>query len=219
MYGLPDVFNIFLSKFWRFWMPYFLQYGPNKYQTWRDFTNLGLPFLTIWFCLVSIVNPIRHGLACTCAHVAHVTLLCLLHSTDLREKEGRLAIKVLLECWRFFSGGRGGEGSRSSFLIMIIQKQRANKTAFYASYNLSANLQRQTGKSFFFLAGCKLALYSGILALGIGDTMASIVGKSLGRFRWPGKACLKSCSVLSCHCCMRCVKRNFHPCWGRAWRD
>lgn len=34
--------------------------------------------------------------------------------------------------------------------------------------------------------GCKLALYSGILALGIGDTMASIVGKSLGRFRWPG---------------------------------
>ena len=18
---------------------------------------------------------------------------------------------------------------------------------------------------------------------------------------------------------MRCVKRNFHPCWGRAWRD
>lgn len=108
MYGLPDVFNIFLSKFWRFWMPYFLQYGPNKYQTWRDFTNLGLPFLTIWFCLVSIVNPIRRGLACTCAHVAHVTLLCLLHSTDWREKEGRLAIKVSLECWRFFSGGRGG---------------------------------------------------------------------------------------------------------------
>lgn len=149
MYGLPDIFNIFLSKFWRFWIPYLLQYGPNKYQTWRDFTNLGLLFLTIWFCLVRIVNPIRHGLACTCgAHAARGTLLCLLHSTDLRAKEGRLAVKVLLKCWRFFFGG-GGEGSPSSFLSMIIQKQRASKTAFYASYNLTANLQRQTGNSFF----------------------------------------------------------------------
>ena len=136
----------------------------------------------------------------------------------LRAKEGRLAVKVLLKCWRFFFLG-GGEGSPSSFLSMIIQKQRASKTAFYASYNLTANLQRQTGNSFFSPAGCKLALYSGILALGIGDTMASIVGKSLGRFRWPGKACLKSCSVLNYHYCMRCVKRNFHRCWGRAWRD
>jgi len=34
--------------------------------------------------------------------------------------------------------------------------------------------------------GCKLALYSGILALGIGDTMASVVGKTFGRLRWPG---------------------------------
>ena len=177
-------------------MPYLLQYGPNKYQTWRDFKSLGLPFLTIWFCLVRIVNPIRHGLACTCAHAARGTLLRLLHSTDVRAKEGRLAVKVLLKCWRFFFGGGGGEGLPSSFLSMIIQKQRADKTAFYASYNLSANLQRLTGNSFFFLAGCKLALYSGILALGIGDTMASIVGKSLGRFRWPGKAFLISCSVL-----------------------
>lgn len=148
MYGLPDIFNIFLSKFWRFWMPYLLQYGPNKYQTWPDFTNLGLLFLTKWFCLVRIVNPIRHGLACTCgAHAARGTLLCLLHSTDLRAKEGRLAVKVFLKCWRFFWGG--GEGSPSSFLSIIIQKQRASKTAFYASYNLSANLQQQTGNSFF----------------------------------------------------------------------
>lgn len=216
MYGLPDIFNIFLSKFW---IPYLLQYGPNKYQTWRDFTNLGLLFLTIWFCLVRIVNPIRHGLACTCgAHAARGTLLCLLHSTDLRAKEGRLAVKVFLKCWRFFWGG-GGEGSPSSFLSIIIQKQRASKT----TYNLQAIIylliySNRRGTP-LFPAGCKLALYSGILALGIGDTMASIVGKSLGRFRWPGKACLISCSVLNCHCCIRCVKRNFHPCWGRAWRD
>ena len=146
----------------------------------------------------------------------HIALLASLHR--FTSKRGTTRSQVLLKCWRFFLGG-GGEGSPSSFLSIIIQKQRASKTAFYASYNLSANLQQQTGNSFFFLAGCKLALYSGILALGIGDTMASIVGKSLGRFRWPGKACLKSCSVLNCHCCMRCVKRNFHLCWGRAWRD
>ena len=39
----------------------------------------------------------------------------------------------------------------------------------------------------FFSTGCKLALHSGILALGIGDTMASVVGKTLGRYRWPSK--------------------------------
>ena len=50
---------------------------------------------------------------------------------------------------KVFFGGGGGEGSPSSFLSMIIQKQRASKTAFYASYNLTANLQRQTGNSFF----------------------------------------------------------------------
>ena len=149
MYGLPDIFNIFLSKFWRFWIPYLLQYGPNKYQTWRDFTNLGLLFLTIWFCLVRIVNPIRHGLACTCgAHAARSTLLCLLHSTDLRAKRDD-SQSGFVKMLKFFFLGGGGEGSPSSFLSMIIQKQRASKTAFYASYNLTANLQRQTGNSFF----------------------------------------------------------------------
>ena len=116
MYWLPDIFNIFLSKFWRFWIPYLLQYGPNKYQTWQDFTNLGLLFLTIWFCLVRIINPTRHGLACTCGaprSSRHIALLASLHR--FTSKRGTTRSQVLLKCWRFFFGG-GGWGGVAIFI-------------------------------------------------------------------------------------------------------
>jgi len=29
-------------------------------------------------------------------------------------------------------------------------------------------------------------MYAGVLALGIGDSMAAVAGKLMGRFRWPG---------------------------------
>lgn len=32
----------------------------------------------------------------------------------------------------------------------------------------------------------KLSMYAGVLALGIGDSMAAVAGKLMGRFRWPG---------------------------------
>ena len=38
-------------------------------------------------------------------------------------------------------------------------------------------------------AASKLGMYSGVLALGIGDSMAAIAGKLIGRFKWPGIYC------------------------------
>ena len=33
----------------------------------------------------------------------------------------------------------------------------------------------------------KLALYSGVLALGVGDAMAAVAGNFVGRRKWPGE--------------------------------
>ena len=75
----------------------------------------------------------------------HIALLASLHK--FTSKRGTARSQGFVKMLKVFFGG--GEGSPSSFLSMIIQKQRASKTAFYASYNLTANLQRQTGNSFF----------------------------------------------------------------------
>ena len=36
-------------------------------------------------------------------------------------------------------------------------------------------------------AATKLSMYSGVLALGIGDAVAAVSGKLMGRVKWPGK--------------------------------
>jgi dolichol kinase len=33
----------------------------------------------------------------------------------------------------------------------------------------------------------KLSLYSGVLALGVGDSIAALCGKLFGKTKWPGK--------------------------------
>ena len=37
------------------------------------------------------------------------------------------------------------------------------------------------------LAVAKLGMYSGVLALGVGDAMASIAGRRYGKVKWPGR--------------------------------
>ena len=45
-------------------------------------------------------------------------------------------------------------------------------------------------------AASKLGMYSGVLALGIGDSMAAMAGKLIGRFKWPGIYCIHGFHVL-----------------------
>lgn len=41
-----------------------------------------------------------------------------------------------------------------------------------------------------FLLAPKISLYAGVLALGVGDSLAAIVGTKWGAHTWPGKVSL-----------------------------
>ena len=53
----------------------------------------------------------------------------------------------------------------------------------------------------------KLSLYSGVLALGVGDTMAAVAGSLMGKTKWPGMyhnhgpTCDMCCSVHARYVC------------------
>lgn len=42
-------------------------------------------------------------------------------------------------------------------------------------------------KHYLFLLASKISLYAGVLALGVGDSLAAIVGTKWGAHTWPGK--------------------------------
>ena len=46
--------------------------------------------------------------------------------------------------------------------------------------------------SFFHvdIAVSKLSMYGGVLALGIGDSVAAVAGQLMGRQKWPGVHCI-----------------------------
>ena len=48
----------------------------------------------------------------------------------------------------------------------------------------------------------KLSLYSGVLALGVGDTMAAVAGSLMGKTKWPGMdqhvTCVAQCIHGTC---------------------
>ena len=93
---------------------------------------------------------------------------------------------------------------------MIIQKQRAKKTAFYASDNLSANLQLQTGTPFCSQV-VNLHCILGYWPWESVTQWRQLLENLSGAFAGQVKLFLYHALYLS-HCCMRCVKRNFHWC-------
>lgn len=42
---------------------------------------------------------------------------------------------------------------------------------------------------FYMFVVAKLSLYSGVLALGVGDSIAALSGRLFGKRKWPGMAC------------------------------
>lgn len=50
----------------------------------------------------------------------------------------------------------------------------------------------------------KLSLYSGVLALGVGDSMAAVAGSLMGKTKWPGIITIiiysSRCTVCVCVC-------------------
>ncbi|XP_066271465.1 dolichol kinase-like [Branchiostoma lanceolatum] len=92
---------------------------------------------------------------------------------------------VLLEYVRMDRIQPLGESLHTSLRVFVDEKDRGVAILTHIYLLLGCSLPLWLYPSAYKI-GTELAMYSGVISLGFGDTAASIIGSTLGRHRWPG---------------------------------
>ncbi|KAL9986140.1 hypothetical protein ACROYT_G000230 [Oculina patagonica] len=185
--GYMAFYSVILFTFFALLLPWavLMLGGENPFMwLWNYLTNvyIRIPLIRYWFCivLVAIGFVAWQNRRLTSSSSSTITrkffhLLALaiyipgvVYEPYLTHLASSIAVAafIFIEYIRWHRIGPFGEPIHAALRVFLDDKD-------------SDYMKPDT-------TGCKLALYSGILALGVGDTMASVVGKKLGRYRWPG---------------------------------
>lgn len=172
-----------------------------------DFGDIRMPLVRYWFCVVLVAvgfvawKSLRLQSSPTAPStitrkVFHLLALAVfipgvVYEPNVTHLASSVAVAafIFIEYIRLYRIGPFGESIHSALEVFLDEKDSGPLilTHVYLLLGFAVPLwlypvDYMIGDS----TGCNLALYSGILSLGIGDTMASVVGKRFGRCRWPG---------------------------------
>ncbi|XP_022782719.1 dolichol kinase-like isoform X2 [Stylophora pistillata] len=172
-----------------------------------DFGDIRMPLVRYWFCVVLVAvgfvawKSLRLQSSPTAPStitrkVFHLLALAVfipgvVYEPNVTHLASSVAVAafIFIEYIRLYRIGPFGESIHSALEVFLDEKDSGPLilTHVYLLLGFAVPLwlypvDYMIGDSI----GCNLALYSGILSLGIGDTMASVVGKRFGRCRWPG---------------------------------
>ncbi|XP_078681772.1 dolichol kinase-like [Branchiostoma floridae x Branchiostoma belcheri] len=91
----------------------------------------------------------------------------------------------LLEYMRMYRIQPWGESLHTSLRVFVDEKDGGAAILTHIYLLLGCSLPLWLYPTAYTI-GPELALYSGVISLGVGDTAASVIGSKLGRHRWPG---------------------------------
>jgi len=96
---------------------------------------------------------------------------------------GMFILLILIEAVRYFKVGVLGSAVQNMMLMFVDEKDRSSKlilSHIYLLVGLSYPLWISDINKF------SIQQYSGVVTVGIGDSLASIIGSHFGRHKWPG---------------------------------
>ncbi|XP_071794986.1 uncharacterized protein [Asterias amurensis] len=194
------------------WLGYFLGQQPLLWGLYFvTATRLRMALLCVWAVLVmgAVGVVLLHQSSSTIVRkYFHILAICIyvpgiLYDVDLLylASAGTVFIFILLEMLRVFRVWPVGGSLHSAFLVFLDDQDSgvAILTHIYLLLGMSIPVWVYTGTVGNSHQGSSLALYSGVLSLGVGDTAASIFGSLYGKTKWPGS---KKTVEGTCAACM-----------------
>ncbi|KAJ7385455.1 hypothetical protein OS493_016539 [Desmophyllum pertusum] len=182
--------------------------GDNPFMwLWRYLDNvyIRLPLIRYWLCIVLVAvgfvawqsrQPTSSASTTITRKCFHLLALAIyipgvIYEPYLTHLASSVAVAafIFIEYIRLYRIGPFGESIHSALQVFLDEKDSGPLILTHVYLLLGFAMPLWIYPVDYLKpdsTGCKLALYSGILALGIGDTMASVIGKKLGRYRWPG---------------------------------
>lgn len=208
--GYMAFYAVILFTFFALLLPWaVLMLGGNNPFLWLwnylDNVHIRMPLIRYWFCIVLVAigfvawqsrKPTSSASSTITRKFFHLLALAvyipgIIYEPYLTHLASSVAVAafVFIEFVRLFRIGPFGEPIHSALQVFLDEKDSGPLILTHVYLLLGFAVPLWIYPVDYMkpdATGCKLALYSGILSLGIGDTMASVVGKKIGRYRWPG---------------------------------